>query len=132
MATLTQIRNAIDARLKSLWPVVQARQDAYFAAHGHYWQGLRTHTLHPADGNETLPDVGDKTPSDQPTAWPGTLIASPIPMSLQIDVYDGPRGKGYVATVRVGYNGKVYERAAQVGPETDWAHGWQIEPEVTA
>ena len=126
MATLAQVRNAVDAKLATLWATVQAREDAYAAAHnGRYWQGLRTHTLAPADGVTVLPDIGNATPTDQAQAWPAAILTTPLEMTLQIDVYDGPLGVGYVATVQVSYAGTLYERAAQVGPETWRQYGWR-------
>lgn len=127
MATLAQIRHAVDAKLAALWTTIQTRQDAYAAAHdGRYWQGLRTHTITPVDGVKALPDVGNATPTDQPVAWPAAILTTPLEMALQIDVYDGPAGQGYVATVQVDVLGQTYERAAQVGPEAWRAYGWRV------
>lgn len=124
MPTAQQIRNAIDARLALMWVAIQSRENTYYANNGHYWQGVRTHTTYPTDGGEVLPDVGNNTPTDQPTAWPAALLANPIPMALEIDVYDGPLGKGYQATVYVTISGKTWSRSAQVGPEIYRTRGW--------
>lgn len=40
MATLIQIRDRANAKLAVMWPVIQAKQDTYFANHGRYF-GLR-------------------------------------------------------------------------------------------
>lgn len=127
----TDVRETVNGILADLWPRIQAKQAAYYANHGHYWQGLWTHNVAPADGVTVAPNNLDASPTDQPISWRKfkadyrlTMLAK-LPMAIRMDVYDGPRGKGYVATCRVGYNGKVYERAAQVGPETELAHGWQ-------
>ena len=125
MATLQEIRDAVDAKLATLWTAIQAKEDAYFLANGRYWQGLRTHTVIPTEGTETLPSVGVVTPTDQPDPWPVALRTATLPMSLQIDVYNGPEGLGYQATVTVSVLGRYYRRAAQVGPETDRAYGWR-------
>ena len=122
--TPAEIRDAIDARLAQLWPVVQDKEAKYFAAHGHYWQGLRTHTLLPADGNLALPDVGETTPTDQLDPWPEAIKTIAIEMALVIDVYDGPFGQGYVASAWVMINGRTFVRSAQVGPETWRVEGW--------
>jgi hypothetical protein len=123
------IRYKIDSRLSALWANIQDAQTAYYATHGHYWQGLRTHSAIPANGGETEPDIGATTPTDQPDAWPGALIASALPMALSIDAYDGPAGRGYIAHVYVQVAGNVYTRSAQVGAETWRVHGWR--PVVT-
>jgi len=124
-ATPAEIRAAIDARLAQLWPVVQTKEANYLAAHGHYWQGLRTHrfTL-PADGALVTPDIGALTPTDQPDPWPSAITTINLEMALVIDVYDGPLGDGYVASVWVMIGGRVWMRSAQVGPETWRVEGW--------
>ncbi len=131
MATPAQIRDAVDAKLATLWQAVQNKEDAYFQAHGRYWQGRRTHTVTPADGVETLPNIGTGTPTDQPDPWPLALRNSPLPMALQIDVYESPQGHGYAATVTVRIAGQDYQRTAQVGPETWREKPWhQVAPVV--
>lgn len=125
MATPAQIRDAVDARLATLWAAIQNKEDTYAANHaGRYWQGLRTHTVTPADGVTITPNIGTRTPSDQPDPWPLAIRNATLPMALQVDVYDGPEGVGYVATVTVAINGQDFQRSAQVGPETWRAKGW--------
>lgn len=122
MATLAQIRTAVDTRLTSLWPTIQARQDTYLSNHGRYWQGLRTHTVNPAEGTPVLPTVGTVVPSyeDPSDAWPAGVRTTPLEMALWIDQYVTPDGTpGYVATVQVDVLGKTYQRSQNVGPE-DW------------
>lgn len=127
MATPAQIRQAVDDRLTALWNAIQNKQDNYAANHGgKYWQGLRTHSIDPADGTAVLPSIGTACPTDQPgQPWPNAILTTPIEMSLQIDCYDGPQGKGYQATVTVTISGNTWIRTAQVGPETYRAHGWR-------
>ena len=128
MATPAQIRNAVDTRLANLWSTIQTRQDAYHATHGRYWQGRRTHTLDPADGTEVLPDIGTACPPDS-EPYPASWRSQTYPMSLQLDVYDGPQGKGYLALVQVTINGPAWRRIAQVGPETQRVRPWhQLTP----
>jgi hypothetical protein len=123
MPTLAQVRTAADNKLTTLWPNVQAREAAYFAAHGHYWQGIVTTDVDALPDNlatgtvlEMVPDLTRK-PSDQPTSWAGEGLAlGSLPMALQIDVYEAPEGHGYVATVYVRYRGTTYYRSASVGP----------------
>lgn len=126
MATLQQIRNAVDTRLAQLWPTIQAKEDAYAAAHGgKFWQGLRTASVIPSEGTTALPDIGQTCPTDQQgQPWPNAILTMPLEMALQIDVYDGPAGAGYQATVFVAVLGNVYARTQQVGPETWRTQGW--------
>ena len=125
MATPTQIRKAVDDKLDTLWAAIQSKEENYASSHnGRYWQGLITRSIIPADGASELPDVGTKTPTDQPDPWPLALRNTSMPMTITIDVYDGPLGKGFAATVKVSILGKVWSRTAQVGPETWRAMNW--------
>lgn len=126
MATPQAIRNTVDAKLATLWSAIQTKQDTYAANHnGRFWQGLRTASTHPADGVASLPDIGLRCPTDQlGDPWPAAIRNNPLEMAIQIDVYDGPLGTGYQATVWVSIVGRTWTRTAQVGPETWRASGW--------
>lgn len=124
--TLQQIKDQADAKLATLWTAVQNKEAAYFAANGRYWQGLKTHTVNPADGNETLPNVGTATPYYQSDPYPLAIRNTALPMALEIHQYQCPDGtKGYQAFVYVTVLGETYTRSAQVGPETWRAYGWR-------
>lgn len=127
MPTLQEIRDAVDTRLATLWGTIQSREDAYAAAHnGRYWQGLRSHTVTPADGATALPDIGTACPTDQPgQPWPLSIRQTAIECAIQIDVYSGPFGDGYSATVYVTVAGALWTRTAQVGPESWRQRGWR-------
>lgn len=130
MPTPAQIKQAVDDKLLQLWAAIQSKEDDYASSHrGRYWQGLITHSVLPADGISTLPDVGTKAPTDQPAPWPLALRNTTMPMAIIIDVYDGPLGVGYQATVKVIVAGTIWARTAQVGPENYRTQGWR---EVTA
>lgn len=129
MATLNQVRTQVDDWLTARWPNFTAKQDAYFAANSKYWQGIRWTTLaatpsEGADGSTTL----TLKPTDQAENWVdfglGSLTTAPC--SFQVDVYDGPTGKGYVATVEVLYGGTLYSRSRNVGPETYRTVAWHV------
>ena len=126
MATLQQIKDAVDAKLATLWTAIQSREDTFLAANGRYFQGLRTHATAPADGATALPDIGTTVPIGQPGApWPAAIRNTAMEMAIQIDVYHAPGGqKGYQATVYVEVLGHLYARTQQVGPETWRVMGW--------
>lgn len=129
MATLAQIRAAVDARLVALWPAVVAKQDAYAANHGgRFWQGLVTHGVNPSEGNTALPTIGTLCPSDQlGEPWPVAVRNTAIEMAVRCDCYDGSQGTGYAVTVWVAVLGTVYSRTQQAGPETWRTEAWHIE-----
>ena len=127
MPTLDQIKTTVNNRLAILWPKVQAKQDAHFAAHGSYWQGLISHGTIPADGVESLPTIGAKAPTDQPDPWPAQWLNDSYPMAVKFDVYNGPLGRGYVATLYVMVVGRLFSRAVHGGDgqETWRTHAWK-------
>lgn len=131
MATLLQVKNRVDAWLVGIWPTVQARQDAYFVAHGRYWQGLITATNIPNHLTGGFADaIADKLsnhPTDIASTWLDVLPeinGVAIPAAFVIDAYQSPAGHGYVATVIGALNGTVYSRSQNVGPLTDRTQAW--------
>lgn len=125
MPTLLQVRDRVNNWLEQRWPIVVARQETYFSNNGTYWQGLLTHNAPPehttdADG-DTAPDNLDGKPTDVSLAWRqffSELDGVPMPAQLRMDVYSGPLGPGFVATVTIGYNSTLYRRIQQFGPES--------------
>ncbi len=134
MATLAQLRTRVDDWLAGFWPTFVARQGNYLGNRGRYWQGLLTHTVVPAHTNaangDSIPDRINVHPSDQFEDW---ITAFPewenvaIPAAVRCDTYDGATGKGYCATIFVRYNGTLYSRSQNVGPEFDRTHDWVAE-----
>lgn len=128
MATPAQIRAACDTAVTNAWAAITAKQDAYFAANGSYWQGYRSHSVTPADGATATPDIGTATPSDlvgQP--WPAAIRSSSLPCSLEIHRYQTPRdGWGWLAIVSVTILGATWQKVQNgAGPET-----WRTTPWV--
>lgn len=131
MATLQQIKDAVDARLITLLGVVATKQTAYATAHsGHYWQGLKSHSVNPADGNTVLPNIGTTCPVGQPgDPWPLAARNTASEMAAQIDVYKSAITpfEGYSVTVWVDVLGTTYSRTQNVvGNETYRDQAWHI------
>ncbi len=124
MATLAQIKSAVDTWLTPKWTAVQNLQATRLANTGTYFQGLITHLAIPADNASTAPDNLAAHPTDQADRWADFLtLPATIPCGLRLDVYDGPDGMGFTATVYVVVLGTLYARTVQVGPET-----WRTAP----
>ena len=127
MATLAQVRTKVDNWLTTFWPNVVTRQATYLANHGQYWQGLWTHSVQPTDNADTAPDLLASHPTDQLESWLGTLddlLPANMPAALKIDVYDGPEEMGFVGTVAVKFNSKIYMRSRNEGPEIYRTEAW--------
>ena len=124
-----QLKTKIDGRLNLLLTHLEARQDIYFTAHGRYFQGIRTHAELPKGelDEETPPDTTRK-PTDQAEDWDGAgiLLPAKMPFALAINVYDGPRGKGWSARVEVEHLGRAFARQVGFGPDAEhYIHDWQ-------
>lgn len=93
---------------------------------GKYFQGLRTHNILPADGNKIAPDK-TKKPADQGENWAdiGIVLPSSMELAVQVDVYEGPRGWGYVVIGIIEIAKKVWRKAINVGPEDYRNSDWQ-------
>ena len=133
MPTLANVRDRVDNWLvNTVWPVIVTRQETYQATHGTYWQGLVTHSIPPdhvtADYADTVPDMLDGQPHDQPVSWTAFIpeLNTSLPAAFVIDVYDGPDGQGYVGSVFVRYNGTLYSRRQNHGPETWRTEAWHV------
>lgn len=131
--TLAEIRDAADTWLAARWPTVQARQTTYASNHsGRYWQGLKSHANFPTDAIASLADNLDSHPTDQAETWNDAISGLPAnwPCALVMDVYNGPQGWGYVATVYVYVSqlDRVYSRSQNVGPESERTIPWHEVP----
>ncbi len=134
--TLIQVRNRIDTWLTNHWSIVVTRESTYAGNHGgKYWQGLITHSIVPAHTGAVVGDsVGNQftlQPTDQNSNWndalPGeTWLTETWPAALVIDTYDGPLGKGWVATIYVRYNSTIYFRVKAFGPDTSYDKPWTV------
>ena len=121
------LKNASHATWRNL---AKVRQEAYAANHGgRYWQGIATPSNLPDDGALVAADY-TKKPHDQAERWTdiffgADVLPTNIPAQAQVDVYDGPQGKGWTVTLRGTKNGNLYWRTWNVGPETWREQDWQ-------
>lgn len=99
---------------------------AEFSKAGRYGQVLSLYTTVPVDGVAALPDKLDVAPTDGVTGdlfWQATDLQA-FPANIRVDVYDGPSGLGYVIVLEAKFNGELWQRSINFGPEryrdTDW------------
>lgn len=109
--TLTQLRNKADAVLANFWVELQAKQDAYFAKHGKYFQLLITDDV--VDGVDTAFMV--RTPNDELHAIDVDFtFNSPVPFSISVDEWVGDT-RGYSATATVQLpDGRKFRRSRDI------------------
>ena len=104
---------------------VVARQAAYFAAYGEYFQGLQICDPLPSDGNLMTPNFLHQ-PTDQEATWTPDDFPNDVPASLKIDAYGGDI-VGYVSTISFTYNGDLLAKRYGYDGASYMAHDWQIE-----
>lgn len=116
---------AIDAALlPRVLEIVQAQQ-MYKGATGHFAQGGMTHSVIPADGEFTVPDLAGTPLPGRAVSW-AQFGAFPTTMNhaLRCDVYDGDAGDGYVLLVFARCEGLLLNRAINLGPELARDQAW--------
>lgn len=109
--TLTQLKNKADAVLADFWTELHAKQDAYFAKHGKYFQLLITDDA--VDGVDTTFVI--RKPNDElhPVDVDFTFN-SPVPFSISVDEWVGET-RGYSATATVQLpDGRKFRRSRDI------------------
>lgn len=130
--TIQIVRDRIDNWLAPRWSWLVGKQDTYFSSNGRYFQGLWTHTATVEQDDvvimDEVPDNLSSKPHDQTHSWHDAVGSAfdslPFPCRMKIDVYDGPQGHGWIATLQVLYKGDIYIRSKQVGPEIYHTQDW--------
>lgn len=127
MASLAQVRAAVEAQIEARLPAITARQEQFFAARGRYLQLLWTHSVDPAEGESTLPDrLADKIDEFAWSDLPWDL--SDLKMNVACDRYQSPLGHGWVLSIKAVANGVTYTRAVNVGPDASQEQDWARRP----
>ena len=133
--TLQEIRQAVEAWRDTHGPKIVRRQARYLARHGRYWQGVAALASPPDDGARVAADWTRK-PTDQQESWADVFVSdadgddrlpATVPARVRVDVYDGPRGKGWSLTVEIQKGGRTFARTWHVGPEDGREAPWQEE-----
>jgi len=116
--TLTELKNKADAKLAEFWQLLQAKQDAYFAKHGKYFQLLVTDPV--VDGVDTTWEL--RTPHDEKHAVDVDFnFNSPVPFQIAVDEWVG-HDKGYTAIATVELpDGRKFRRSRNSKQEDS---GW--------
>ncbi len=103
----------------------------YYRSRGRYYQMLWSHTDTPDTTlltARTAPDNLVTRPTDQTETavdlWTATRLPLDTPYRFRVDVYEGPRGHGYVITLQTEVNRQIWQKSINYGPETyrntDW------------
>lgn len=118
------IRDAVDADLQALFAELSDRQEAYFAAHGHYWHGSKTGTA-PQDGADASPDKLTERLTTEKATWNEFVTLGSCKYVLQVHRYYQPElGHGWWAEVFVRLGGELWTRSRGVGWDTSHNQPW--------
>ena len=136
MALSDSLKTIVEAKMNNLLSQLSTIQPTYKGNEDRYWQGLSCVATIPADGGTVATDPTVK-PTDQTENWSnvngvnnGVTLDVSLPVSLQVDVYDGPNGQGYVVIGQVEEAGRIYQKSVNVGAETFREHDWLDVTEV--
>lgn len=106
--TLAQLRDKANAKLADMWPVIQAKEDAYFANHGRYFGLNWSPALEVVDGVDTTLTL------DHPTVEhvaADVTFSETVPYQIQIFRMSQYDNEYYHVYVRVKLpNGDVWQR----------------------
>lgn len=116
----------IDTLVKSLITKVQVAQATYFAANQAYFQGIITPSTIQSGDVDAIPNW-NVAPSDQITSWrdfdPTTFKTNfKVPFQLRIDVYESPRGWGWILTIEVWKDGLGPDETGRLGNHWVYRH----------
>ena len=117
--TLNQLRNKANAKLTEFWQLLSARQDAYHAKHGKYFQLLITDRV--VDGADTTFVV--RKPNDEKHAVDVDFeFNSPVPFQISVDEWVGKGETGYSATATIELpDGRKFTRTRHSdNTDTNW------------
>jgi len=125
--TLTELRNKANAKLADMWPVIQAKEDAYFANHGRYFGLNWSPSLEVVDGVDTNLDLSH--PSVEHISADVTFPATVVPYQIQIFRMSQYDNEYYHVYVRVELpNGDKWERnRKQDNTDSGW---YQVIPVI--
>lgn len=132
MPTLAQVQTTIDGLIDQHLPKIAAKQENFRGNRGRYWMGDFTHSSLPNHGNKWDNRVADRLAvivGDEAENWRNTLPdidGLALPCGFRVDNYSGPDGRGWVLWVGFKYEGAIWARAVNVGPETWRNLAWHV------
>jgi len=125
----SELMAKVDSLIVQFLPTAISWQTTYSATHGgRFFQGLRSHSVIPADGADVAPDQLASHPTDQADTlasfWNGGRLPSKTPFAVTVNVYDGPDGRGFEVVISFVSGGVTYVRVVNVGPESYREQAW--------
>jgi hypothetical protein len=119
--TLSELQQKANPVLLDFWNTLQARQDAYFAKHGRYFQLLVSPEIKVIDGVDSTFSV--RTPSyEQNIADYQLTYSALVPFQIEVHQYKSPNSFGYIAIVTAELlDGRTFKRSrTSEGVDSGW------------
>jgi hypothetical protein len=113
-----------NARIDALMLKIDKMQESYMKNKKRFWQGIRTHDAAPSMDTPARPDKKRKATECEAWEEAGIDLPDDMPISMQVDVYDGESGKGYVCIFQAKQNGLTFMRCINHGAETHREKPW--------
>ena len=135
MPQLAVLQSSIDSVWASAAVALNAHQSNFLANRGNYWGVVRTHSVIPSHTlsklNSTVPDslnIGSGGDYNNWIAIHPEWTATPLPCNVIVLAYNGPDGRGYEVVLQFIWEGNLYERHINIGPETYRNAPWALIP----
>ncbi|MBL0320274.1 MAG: hypothetical protein IPP74_13440 [Alphaproteobacteria bacterium] len=135
MGSLNELTEKVDHWFSGFEVEFTKKQDAFFSAHKRYWQGLSTHSEVPDQRSDRAGDTtADRltaatTEGDKWQDFMATIGETPLAASVTCNTYKSPEGDGYEIVLFFKYEGVLYTRVINYGPERSRDKNWVIEKE---
>lgn len=105
--TLKQLQDKVDAKLVTFWTNLKAKQDAYYAKHGKYFQMLVSPVDVVIDGLDT--DYVERVPSDEKYVVDRDFsFTEKVPFQIRVDEWHKTNPDNILEVVDAGYKVAVY------------------------
>lgn len=130
-------KNKVDGWVGARLPAFRDTQDAWLTAKGQYFQGLGASKTLPSNGADAPTDNLAAHPTDQSEDWKAfqssaqvpIVVPPAMPAQMIFNVYEGPQGWGWELVTEFLYNGLLYRKVWNTGPESGRELPWtEIDP----
>lgn len=128
-ATEQQIKAKGDVIIAGVLAKLATFQGNYLAANGRYWQGIFVLPRVPVNGEELPPDLTKKAGGHK-DSWAdrGFSFVGDLPVNVAVNEYTSAKVPGYFVECTFRFDGKVWSKTRNVGPETSFEREWHVTP----
>lgn len=107
----------LQTELDSIFTTIETKESEYFTANKRYLQALSSHQN--TDGSIKTTSNKTNKPADQVEDWSYFALPDTTYLTYSIDVYDSPKGSGYVIRANYADLLGVHSYHRHIGPDQD-------------